>query len=95
MCSPSHAVSQNLAYVLHIVRGDHMVLGMINVLISSYVLQWVDQNRFDLSTQILPDNKLVHLCQISEVRVVNGAQRIHHFHDFAHCSPLFFPQSQR
>lgn len=66
-------ISQNLEHFLHIIRFEHLRLGMIIILIPLPVVKRIGQNRMHLATQILSPAKHVLFRHIYNVKVLNGA----------------------
>lgn len=60
-----------------------------------YVSRRLGQNEAYLLTENLSDAKRVILVWISQVHVVDAAQKSHLLNEFAHCDPPLLAKSQR
>lgn len=74
MCVDSrlYHISQNSGHVLHIVRSEQTIAGVIINSIRPQIVREFDQNEVHLSAQIILHAKYLPLSQRFEVTVVNG-----------------------
>lgn len=76
-----------------LVETKHIILRMIILPITLYYVQGDCRSKFHVLTQVLFEAKLVHLCQMFEVLVINEAQGMHSSDEFADCRPYLFAWS--
>lgn len=69
----------------HLKRSKHMLHGHC---FDPFVVLWINQQKFHLSSHIRFDCKPVLLHQISKANVVNGARQSYRFDAFVHCRPF-------
>lgn len=93
--SSLHDVSKNPDHISHILQIEVIIFDLIIVPFFSYVLRCADHDKGHLFTRIFSDARLVLLCHIFKVHVLNGAQRSNLLEELVRCSSPVFSRGER